>query len=284
MRGKRVVITGASRGIGLEAAVALAAKGADLMLVVRDETRGKAAVEQCKAANGGGSVDLVIADLSSVAEMKKAGDAILAKWDVIDVLVNNAGAIIMDRVVTKDGYEATFATNHLAYFVLTEKLLPALEKAKEARIVSVASEFHRQGTIAFDDLMGERSFSGMGAYGQSKLANILFTAELARRLEERGVRHVTANSLHPGTIGSNFMLDNKGVVALLWKLGKPFFKSPKDGAKTTIFLASDPSVARVSGKYFDDCKERKPSRKARDMDAAKRLWTVTEALVARAGA
>jgi NAD(P)-dependent dehydrogenase (short-subunit alcohol dehydrogenase family) len=150
--------------------------------------------------------------------------------------------------------------------------------------VSVASEFHRQGTIAFVDLMGERSFSGMGAYGQSKLANILFTAELARRLEERGVRHVTANSLHPGTIGSNFMLDNKGVVALLWKLGKPFFKSPKDGAKTTIFLASDPSVARVSGKYFDDCKERKPSRKARDMDAAKRLWTVTEALVARAGA
>lgn len=284
MKGKRVVITGASRGIGLEAAVALAAKGADLLLVVRDEGRGKAAVEQCKATNGGGSVDLVIADLSSVAEMKKAGDEILAKWDVIDVLVNNAGAIIMERVVTKDGYEATFATNHLAYFVLTEKLLPALEKAKEARIVSVASEFHRQGSIAFDDLMGERSFSGMGAYGQSKLANILFTAELARRLEERGVRHVTANSLHPGAIGSNFMLDNKGVLALLWKLGKPFLKSPKDGAKTTIFLASDPSVARVSGKYFDDCKERKPSRKARDMDAAKRLWTVSEALVARAGA
>lgn len=282
MKGKRVVITGASRGIGLEAALALAAKGADLLLVVRDETRGKAAVEQCKATNGGGAIELVVADLSSVAEMKKAGDAILAKWDTIDVLVNNAGGIIMERIVTKDGYEATFATNHLAYFVLTEKLLPALEKAKEARIVCVASEYHRSGNIAFDDLMGERSFSGPVAYGQSKLANILFTRELARRLEAKGVRHVTANVLHPGTVRSNFMLDNKGVVALLWRIGTPFFKSPKDGAKTTIFLASDPSVAHVSGKYFERCKERKPSRKARDMDAAKRLWDVSTELVAKA--
>jgi NAD(P)-dependent dehydrogenase (short-subunit alcohol dehydrogenase family) len=278
MRGKRVVVTGASRGIGRETALALAAKGADLVLVVRDEARGRAVVEDLRARGGSGEVDLVVADLSSMGDVRRAAEEILAKHDTIDVLVNNAGALIMDRTLTKDGYEATFATNHLAYFLLTKLLLDALKRAPRARVVNVSSEAHRRGAIHFDDLMNERRWSGFFAYCCSKLANILFTAELARRLEGT---NVTANALHPGAIASNFALDNRGFIAFAWRVAGPFLLTPEEGAKTTIFLASDPSVEGVTGKYFEKCAERKPSRKARDMDVAAKLWRVSEELVAR---
>jgi retinol dehydrogenase 12 len=270
MKGKRVVITGPTKGIGRVTAIELAKKGAEMILVARDAARAK------EVASEIGGADVFIADLSSIADVKRVGDEIAKKYDRIDVLINNAGAINMERETTVDGYEKTFATNHLAYFVLTDKLLPSLKNAPSARIINVASEAHRRGSIDFDDLHFEKRWSGMNAYFASKLANILFTAELARRLE--GTK-VTANSLHPGTIASGFMTNNTGLVALGWKIISPFMASSEQGAKTTIFLASDPSVEGVTGKYFEKCKERKPSRKARDMAAAHRLWQVSEDLV-----
>jgi NAD(P)-dependent dehydrogenase (short-subunit alcohol dehydrogenase family) len=276
MKGKRVVVTGASRGIGRETALALGRMGADLSLVVRDRERGNAVAGEIRALGGGGEVDVFVADLSSLADIRRVAAEFLAKHDRIDVLVNNAGALLMDRQVTKDGYEATFATNHLGYFLLTELLLDAVKKASGSRIVNVASEAHQRGTIDFDDLMSEKSYAGLRAYGASKLANILFTSELARRLEGTGV---TANSLHPGVIASGFALNNKGLVGTLWRLASPFLMSSENGAKTTVFLATDPSVASVSGKYFSKCKVKTPSREARDEAIAKRLWDVSEKLV-----
>ena len=279
MKGKRVVLTGASRGIGRETALALGKMGADLSLIVRDPERGKAVADEVRAAAGSANasdVEVFIADLSSIADVRRVGAEVLAKHDRIDVLVNNAGALLMDRQVTKDGYEATFATNHLGYFVLTKVLLDAVKKAPAGRIVNVASEAHRRGSIEFDDLMGEQKFSGWFAYSASKLANILFTAELARRLEGTSV---TTNCLHPGVIASGFAHNNKGFVGLLAKLASPFLMSSENGAKTTLFLATDPSVATTSGLYFDKSKPKKPSREARDTDVAKRLWDVSEELI-----
>jgi len=279
MKGKRVILTGASRGIGRETALALGKMGADLSLIVRDPERGKAVAEEVRAAAGGSSapdVEVFIADLSSIADVRRVGAEVLAKHDRIDVLVNNAGALLMERQVTKDGYEATFATNHLGYFVLTKVLLDAVKKAPAGRIVNVASEAHRGGSMKFDDLMGEKKFSGWFAYSASKLANILFTAELARRLEGT---NVTTNCLHPGVIASGFAHNNKGFVGFLAKLASPFLMSSENGAKTTLFLATDPSVATTSGLYFDKSKPRKPSREARDAAVAKRLWDVSEELI-----
>ena len=278
MKGKRVVLTGASRGIGRETALALGRMGADLSLVVRDRERGNAVADEIKKNGGGGGVDVFIADLSSMAEVRRVAAELLAAHDTIDVLVNNAGAILMDRQVTKDGYEATFATNHLAYFLLTKLLLDALKKAPAGRIVNVASDAHHRGSIAFDDLMGEKRYVGWRAYSTSKLANILFTRELARRLEGT---NVTTNSLHPGVIASGFARNNGGVVGFLAKVAAPFLMSSEDGAKTTLFLVTDPSVAKVSGEYFARSKIAKPSREARDTSIAKRLWDASEELVGR---
>ena len=279
LKGKRVVVTGASRGIGRETALALGRMGADVSLVVRDAERGNAVAGEIRTLPGTGEVDVFVADLSSLADIRRVAAEFLAKHDRIDVLVNNAGALLMDRQLTKGGYEATFATNHLDYSLLTALLLDAVKKAPQGRIVNVASEAHHRGTIDFDDLMSEKSFAGWRAYGASKLANILFTNELARRLEGTGI---TANSLHPGVIASGFALNNKGFVGTLWRLASPFLMSSEDGAKTTLFLATDPSVANVTGKYFSKCKVKTPSREARDAAVAKRLWDVSEKLVAKA--
>lgn len=278
MKGKRIVLTGASRGIGRETALALGKMGAELSIVVRDAERGKAVAEEVRALKGGGDVEVFVADLSSLGDIRRVGAEILAKHDIIDVLVNNAGALLMDRQVTKDGYEATFATNHLGYFLLTKVLLEAVKKAPAGRIVNVASEAHRRGSLVFDDLMGEKKYAGWFAYSASKLANILFTAELARRLE--GTK-VTTNSLHPGVIASGFARNNDGVVGFLAKLASPFLMSSEDGAKTTLFLATDPSVADTSGLYFSKSKPKTPSREARDVSVAKRLWEVSEELVTK---
>jgi retinol dehydrogenase 12 len=276
MKGKRVVLTGASRGIGRETALALGRAGADLTLVVRDRARGDAVADEVRAIGGGGEVDVVVGDLSSMSEVRGVAREVLAKREQIDVLINNAGALLMDRQVTKDGYEATFATNHLAYFLLTKLLLDAVKKSPRGRIVNVASEAHHRGSMRFDDLMAEKRYVGWFAYSASKLANVLFTSELARRLEGT---NVTTSSLHPGTIASGFARNNAGVVGFLAKLAAPFLMSSQDGAKTTIFLATDPSVANVSGKYYAKCAEKKPSREARNAAIAKRLWDVSEELV-----
>ena len=277
MKGKRVILTGASRGIGRETALALGKMGADLSLIVRDPERGKVVADEVRALGGGGEVEVFIADLSSIADVRRVGAEVLAKHDRIDILINNAGALLMDRQVTKDGHEATFATNHLGYFVLTKVLLDAVKKAPAGRIVNVASEAHRSGSMKFDDLMGEKKYAGWFAYSASKLANILFTAELARRLEGT---NVTTNCLHPGVIASGFARNNEGFVGFLAKLASPFLMSSENGAKTTLFLATDPSVVTTSGLYFDKSKPRKPSREARDASVAKRLWDVSEELTA----
>ena len=276
MKSKRIVLTGASRGIGRETALALGKMGADLSLVVRDAERGKAVAEEVRALKGGGDVEVFVADLSSLGDIRRASAEILAKHGVIDVLVNNAGALLMDRQLTKDGYEATFATNHLGYFLLTKLLLDAVKKAPAGRVVNVASEAHHRGSLKFDDLMGEKKYAGWFAYSASKLANIAFTAELARRLAGTSV---TTNSLHPGVIASGFARNNDGLVGFLAKLASPFLMSSEDGARTTLFLATDPSVAGTSGLYFAKSKPKTPSREARDESMAKRLWDVSEELV-----
>ncbi|MBS2020593.1 MAG: SDR family oxidoreductase [Deltaproteobacteria bacterium] len=278
MHDKRVVLTGASRGIGRETALALGRLGADLSLVVRDRARGEAVAAEVGALGAGGDVRVFVGDLSSMAEVKRVGEELASAHDRVDVLVNNAGALLMDRQVTKDGYEATFATNHLAYFLLTKILLDRVKASPNGRIVNVASEAHRRGALDLDDLMSTRGYSGFRVYSTSKLANILFTSELARRL---GASHVTTNSLHPGVIASGFARNNGGVVGLLARLAAPFLMSSADGCKTTVFLATDPSVATTSGKYFDDSKEKKPSRAARDESTARRLWEASEELVAK---
>jgi NAD(P)-dependent dehydrogenase (short-subunit alcohol dehydrogenase family) len=278
VKGKRVVLTGASRGIGRETALALGRMGADLSLVVRDRARGEAVAEEIRQQWSGADVEVLVGDLSSMADVRRVADEILAKHEHIDVLVNNAGALMMDRQLTKDGYEATFATNHLAYFLLTKLLQEAVERAVSGRIVNVASEAHRGGTIAFGDLMGERRYTGWAAYKASKLANVLFTNQLAKRLE--GTK-VTANSLHPGVIASNFARNNNGFANLLAKLAAPFLMTAEDGAKTTLFLATDRAVATTTGTYFVKCAPKTPSREARDPAVATRLWDVSEELVAR---
>jgi len=278
---KRVVVTGASRGIGRVTALHLARAGCDVTVVARDRGRGQRVVDELRAAGGGGGEpDLFIADLSSLKDVARVAGEIAAAHPAIDVLVNNAGAYYSQRSVSADGYERTFATNHLAPFVLTNRLRGALEKAERARVVVVASRAHRRAHMTWDDLMHERSYPGFVVYSESKLANILFTRELARRLD--GTR-VTANCLHPGFVASNFGHDNPGLTRLGMRLAMLFAISEEKGAETSIYLASSPDVEGVTGKYFDKCKEATPTAEARNDEDARRLWDVSEQLVARAG-
>jgi NAD(P)-dependent dehydrogenase (short-subunit alcohol dehydrogenase family) len=272
---KRVVLTGASRGIGRTTALSLAKAGASLSLVVRDRALGEKVVEEIRALGAKGATDVFVADLSSQKEIRRVAAEIVGKHDVLDVLVNNAGAIFMSRELTVDGLERTFATNHLGYFLLTKLLLPALEKAPQARIVNVASAAHRRATLDFGDLMTERGYRGMKAYGRSKLANILFTRALAKRLEGT---NITANCLHPGVVATGFGLNNP-VFGFFVRIAQPFMMSDEGGAKTTVHLVTSPDVEGVNGKYFSDSKETTPSHAARDDEAADRLWAVSEELV-----
>jgi NAD(P)-dependent dehydrogenase (short-subunit alcohol dehydrogenase family) len=281
MKDRVCLVTGASRGIGRETALALAQKGATVVLVCRDKARGEAVAEEVRAQRGGGAVELLLADLSSQDDIRKLAAAFKAKHDRLHVLVNNAGAIFMRRELTKDGLEATFAVNHLAYFLLTELLLDVLEESAPSRVVNVSSTVHHKGTIAFDDLQGARGYGGMRAYAQSKLANVLFTNALARRLAGK---NVTVNSLHPGVIGSNFLRSNGGIYKVAMALASPFMMTEKDGAETTIYLATSPEVDGVTGKYFVKKKTARSSRESLDEDVQERLWKVSSELTLARGA
>jgi NAD(P)-dependent dehydrogenase (short-subunit alcohol dehydrogenase family) len=274
MNGKIVLVTGATAGIGKETARALLRMGAHVVIVGRNAERTRQAVEELKASTGSSKIDSLLADLSSMADVRKLAREFLAKYDKLNVLVNNAGAVNMTREVTVDGYELTFATNHLAYFLLTDLLLPALEKGAPARIVNVSSEAHRGARIDFDDLMAERGYGSFRQYGRSKLANILFTRELARRLAGKPI---TVNSLHPGVVASNF-LAKPGFWGVVGKISGLFMIGNEEGAKTTIYLASSPEVEGVTGKYWKKCKSIHPTREAQDDEAASRLWQVSEEL------
>ena len=280
MKGQTVVVTGGNSGIGLETAAALTAMGARVLLTARNADRGRAAVAEIADRTPGARVQLVVFDLADLSSVRRGAAEILEQAPRLDVLVNNAGVVLSERRVTVDGYEATFATNHLGPFLLTNLVLDRLRASAPARVVNVASTAHnsaRKG-IPFDDLQSEGRYRGMRVYGQSKLANILFTNELARRLEGTGV---TANSLHPGTVRTGYGADGdaRGLLAVGLKVSGPFFLSPAKGARTSVYLASSAEVDGVSGQYFVKCKPRTPRTWARDPDAAQRLWRVSEELV-----
>jgi NAD(P)-dependent dehydrogenase (short-subunit alcohol dehydrogenase family) len=270
MAGKLCVVTGATSGIGLVAAERLAASGARLILIGRDKARGEAALARIKRHAPGAELTLRYADLSLLAEMNRLAAEIAAAEPRIDVLINNAGAMFTSRSLTADGLERTFALNHMAYFVLANRLRAALAAAAPARIVNVASEAHRGNVLDFADLQSARGYRGFRVYGRSKLANILFTRELARRLEGSGI---TANCLHPGFVASRFGDNNPGLSRVGIGLAKRFFAlSPEQGAETVVYLAASPEVAGVTGGYFDKCRVRLPSAEAQDDAAARRLW------------
>jgi len=275
MNGKICMVTGANAGIGKVTAQELAKMGAHVVMVCRSPERGEAAKKEVeKSATG--QVDLMIADLSSQASIRALAAAYLETYDRLDVLVNNAGAIFLERSESVDGLEMTFALNHMGYFLLTDLLLDRIKASAPARIVNVSSMAHSGGKINFDDLQAEQKFAGMSVYSNSKLANILFTTELARRLEGT---NVTANSLHPGFVRSNFGKNNSGLVKLVMPIIQLFAINEAKGAETSIYLASSPEVEGVTGKYFVKKKEVTPSDVAQETAVAERLWQESEALL-----
>jgi NAD(P)-dependent dehydrogenase (short-subunit alcohol dehydrogenase family) len=277
MQGKTVLITGANQGIGKASAIALGAMGAKLVLVCRNADKARAAIVDIEKA-GAKDVELIVGDMASQADVRRIASEFKSKHDRLDVLLNNAGVLVTSRRTTVDGIEETFAINHLGYFLLTNLLLDVLKSSAPARIVSVSSEAHRGASVNWDDLQfANSSFSSFRAYGQSKLCNILFTKELARRLE--GTK-VTANCLHPGVIASGFGQTYGGFMSFVLKVASPFLITPEKGARTQVWLASSPEVEGVTGKYFDKCAEKQPNNAAQDESAPRRLWEISEKLTA----
>jgi NAD(P)-dependent dehydrogenase (short-subunit alcohol dehydrogenase family) len=275
MKGKTIVATGATSGIGEAAVLALAGMGARIVIIARDEARAKATMQKLEAKAPGLNHRLHLADLSSMAETRKVGAAIAASEPRIDVLINNAGALFSNRRVTPESLELTFALNHMAYFVLTEALRDKLIASAPARIVSTSSIAHERESLDFNDLQSANGYGGLKVYSRSKLANILFTRELAQRLAGTGV---TANCLHPGVVKTRFGDSSGGLLGLLIPFLRLFFISPEQGAETIVYLASSPEVADTSGGYFVKRKLTEPSAAARDNTAAKRLWIESEKL------
>jgi NAD(P)-dependent dehydrogenase (short-subunit alcohol dehydrogenase family) len=276
MKGKTCVITGATDGIGLGAAARLGALGARLVLVGRNRAKGEAVLARLRAELPGVAVEMHYADLARPDEIYRLAQALLATAPRIDVLLNNAGAIFVRRETTADGLERTFALNHMGYFRLTMLLCERLIASAPARIVNVASEAHRGARLDYDDLQGARGYNGWKSYQRSKLANILFTRELARRLQGSGV---TANCLHPGFVATAFGDNNRGIWRLGIKLGKLISAIPVErGADTPVYVASSPELDGVSGRYFSKCREREPDAPAQDETGAARLWQESEQL------
>ena len=277
MTGKTLVITGGTGGIGRAAAVGLASLGARVGITGRDRARAETAAAGIVRESGNPAVDVFVADLSSQAEVRRLAGEVQTAYPKLDVLINNVGGFWAHRHVTADGLERTFALNHLAPFLLTSLLLERLIASAPARIVTVSSGAESMGTIDFDDLMGERGYSGQRAYSQSKLANVMFTYELARRLAGTGV---TATALHPGVTRTGFSAeDPMRVMAPLVALMRPFMRSPERGADTAIYLASSPEVEGVTGEYFHDRKPRKSRDTSYDTAITARLWQVSADLV-----
>jgi NAD(P)-dependent dehydrogenase (short-subunit alcohol dehydrogenase family) len=275
MGGKVCLITGATSGIGKATAMGLANMGASVVMVGRDRGRGEAVLAEIKAKCPNASVDLMLADLSSQEEIRWLADDFKEAYPRLDVLINNAGVIRSKRVTTADGLETTFAVNHLAYSLLTNLLLDVLKASAPSRIVNVASGEQRNGAIDFDDLQGEIRYTGAKAYSQSKLATVLFTYELARRLEGTGV---SANCLHPGVVGTNLGSGVSGGFGFMVRALRPLMKSSEKGAETSIYLASSPEVEGLSGRYFVKKAETRSSDASYDERLARRLWEASAEL------
>ena len=276
MRGKTVVITGATSGIGLEAAVGLARDGARVVLVGRNPGKTTAAVADVRKRSGSATVESLLCDFSSQESIRKLAGDLPARCEKIDVLVNNAGGVYSRRTLTGDRIESTFAVNHLGYFLLTHLLTDLLVKSAPARVVNVASVAHYRGTLDFDDLGFERGYQLMKAYSRSKLANVLFTRELARRLSGTGV---TVNALHPGTVATGIWNAAPLWVRPVLAIAKMFMVSPEEGARRIVYLASSPEVAATTGSYFEKDRAKKPARLAQDDALAARLWSESARMV-----
>jgi NAD(P)-dependent dehydrogenase (short-subunit alcohol dehydrogenase family) len=275
MDGKVCLITGATSGIGKATAMGLASMGASVVMVGRDRGRGEAALAEVKEGSANASVDLLLADLSSQEDIRRLAGEFKEAHPRLDVLINNAGVIRSKRVASADGIEMTFAVNHLAHFLLTNLLLDLLKATAPSRIVNVSSGEQRNGTIDFDDLQGEKGYKTAKAYSQSKLATVLFTYELARRLEGTGV---SANCLHPGVVGTNLGSGVSGVFGFTVRALTPLMKSPEKGAETSIYLASSPEVEGLSGGYFVKKAEARSSDVSHDERIARRLWEASAEL------
>jgi NAD(P)-dependent dehydrogenase (short-subunit alcohol dehydrogenase family) len=278
MKGKVVVITGATSGIGEVAAQRLAGMGARIVLVARDAARGQKSLTRLPSIGSGAPHSIYYGDLSRISEAKRVAAEIAAAEPRIDVLINNAGALFGTRRLTADNLEETFATNHMAYFVLTLGLKANLLAASPARVVSTASDAHKGYTLDFDDLQAEKGYSAIRAYGRSKLCNILFTRELARRWSGAGV---TANCLHPGFVATRFGDSSGGFLSSVVRIGKTLFAiTAEKGAETIVYLASSPDVAAISGEYFYKCRPATPAAGGRDDAAASRLWNESAKIAA----
>jgi NAD(P)-dependent dehydrogenase (short-subunit alcohol dehydrogenase family) len=280
MNGKIILITGATNGIGKISALELARMGAEIVLVSRNQSKLDKIAQEIKSATGNQRINTIQADLSSLKDIRKVAEIFLSQYERLDVLLNNAGAMFMSRKESVDGYEMTFALNHLNYFLLTDLLLDTLKKTAqeqgEARVVNVSSGAHSGAKIDFDDIQHKKSFTGFSVYGESKLMNVLFTYELTRRLEGT---NVTANALHPGFVDTGFGQNNGWIISFMLNIiQKLVAKSPENGAETNIYLASSPEVKGITGKYWVDKQQKNSSAASHDEAAQKRLWEISEEL------
>ena len=274
---RTILLTGATNGIGLAAAHALAAQGARLLLVGRDPARTERVRDEVVGRSGNDAVEILLADLASLAEVRRLAREVVDSGRPVHVLCNNAGAMFDRRLLTPEGFEMSFGLNYLSCFLLTELLRDTLERSGDARIVNVASDTYKQVKgLEFDDLQAERRYASLGAYARSKLAMILWTRELARRLEGSGT---TANALHPGLVASNFGNNNGALVRIGMLLMRPFSRSSEQGAETIVHLCGSPEVKGVSGQYFEDCASSELRPHATRDDDARRLWDISERLV-----
>jgi NAD(P)-dependent dehydrogenase (short-subunit alcohol dehydrogenase family) len=273
MAGKVCVVTGATAGIGKETALGLAKLGATVVIVARDPQKAARTVDEISRAADNGNVEWVRADFASLDSVRAAAADIRKRYGAIQVLVNNAGVANKQRLLSEDGYELTFAVNHLAAFLFTRELLPLLRAGAPSRIVNVSSGAEGYGPIDFDDLQSEKGYRGFAVYGKTKLMNVLFTYELASRLSGTGV---TANCLHPGAVATDML---RQLPRWLYAMISPFLSTPEQGAETPIFLASSPSVEGVSGGYYEKKKAKRSSRRSYDVSARQRLWAISEAMI-----
>jgi retinol dehydrogenase-14 len=277
MTRKVCIVTGANSGIGKETARALARMGATVIMVVRNQVAGEKARKEIIEETGNESIELMIADLFSINEIRELASDFKNTHSRLDVLINNAGGIFPKREVTVDGFERTFALNLLAPFLLTHELLDVLMASAPSRIINVSSAAHLRGRIDFENLQSEKKYGQMGPYGNAKLMNIMFTYALARRLEGTGV---TANALHPGVVRTHFgQNDASRARKLMFRMLGPLFRSPEKGAKTSVYLASSPEIEGISGKYFANSKPKESSRISYDEELQEQLWQRTEQLL-----
>ena len=272
MKGKIVMITGANSGIGKAASQALAKMGATVVMVARNREKGEAAASDIIKESQNSSVDLLIADLSSLESVRQLSTEFHSNYSKLHVLINNAGLFNQRRSVTTDGYENTFATNYLAPFLLTNLQMDILKSSAPSRIINVSSVGHYNGHVNFEDLNLEKDYGGWKAYGQSKLALVLFTHELAKKLTGTGV---TVNSVHPGTVATNIWSRPLGPAGFIMSIPKLFMTSPQKGAETIVYLASSPDAGNVNGEYWDKMKTKKSSDESYDEEIAQRLWEIS---------